>query len=121
MAGTLSMILPRWLVTSLLIATVLQVLGASACWWTWWPERTSQLINQAIIEGRVEDVFSFLGYDASTYGCADIIGNNHKELYRPGDNWGPVLTFYFRGVIGTVSTKTPSKSQYNIGHSNPAA
>jgi hypothetical protein len=33
--------LPRWLVVSLLSASVLTVLGAGAWWWVTWPERTA--------------------------------------------------------------------------------
>jgi hypothetical protein len=34
---------PRWLVVSLLSASVLAVLGAGAWWWVAWPERTATL------------------------------------------------------------------------------
>ena len=33
--------LPRWLLVSLLIASILGVLGAVAWWWVTWPDRTA--------------------------------------------------------------------------------
>jgi hypothetical protein len=36
------MTLPRWLVVSLLIVSLLAVFGAGAWWWVTWPERTAR-------------------------------------------------------------------------------
>jgi hypothetical protein len=45
------MTLPRWLVVSLLSASLLAVLGAGAWWWVTWPVRTITEVERLITAG----------------------------------------------------------------------
>jgi hypothetical protein len=47
--------LPRWLVVTLLSASVLAVLGAGAWWWVTWPARTVNEFFLAMSEERYDD------------------------------------------------------------------
>src|SRR5262245_18233886 len=46
--------LPRWLVVSLLSASVFVVLGAGAWWWVTWPERTINRFLNAAKSGDID-------------------------------------------------------------------
>jgi hypothetical protein len=46
--------LPKWLVSGLLVASVLAVLGFGAWWWAKWPERTLRTFVAFIEDGNLE-------------------------------------------------------------------
>src|SRR5262245_58623028 len=51
---------PRWLLVTLLTASVLAVLGAGAWWWATWPERTAKEFVDAVNVEELERAESVL-------------------------------------------------------------
>jgi hypothetical protein len=55
--------IPRWLVVTLLSASVLAVLGAGAWWWITWPERTARKFVAFVIVQNADGVFEINASD----------------------------------------------------------
>jgi hypothetical protein len=123
--------LPRWLVVSLLIASVLAVVGA-AVWWVTWPERTMREFTTRIAESdwdgvermmglAPQDSFSLIwmvsldGWDnwapanlkAKQRSLQDVI-NGRKE-YRTSRGYTVVAEH------GKVRTEVADDSSYSLG------
>jgi hypothetical protein len=69
--------LPRWLVVSLLSASVLAMLGAGVWWWVTWPERTAAAVPNLVSENRWDELRS-------------IANLNSALAWRTLDNPNPV-------------------------------
>jgi hypothetical protein len=48
--------LPRWLVVSLMNASVIAILGSGTWWWVTWPERTMRAYRDAGEQGRLDEM-----------------------------------------------------------------
>jgi hypothetical protein len=53
---------PRWLLVSLLSASVLAVLGAGAWWWVTWPERTAREFLERLGDGGFVELERLFGW-----------------------------------------------------------
>jgi hypothetical protein len=56
------MTMPRWLVVSLLSASMLAVLGYGAWWWVTWPDRTIRHFKTLVATGRFDDASALIGH-----------------------------------------------------------
>jgi hypothetical protein len=52
---------PRWLVVTMLSASVLAALGAGMKWWLSWPDRTATAFHELVIAGRLHEALHMLG------------------------------------------------------------
>jgi hypothetical protein len=77
--------LPRWLVVSLLAASVLAVLGYGAWWWVTWPERTGREHFELLQQGRFAVAAKMLNPPASYVETIEHESDN--EHMAPGEYW----------------------------------
>jgi hypothetical protein len=79
--------LPRWLVVTLLSASLLAVLGAGAWWWVTWPERTALRFVTCVSMRQIKNVNGLLLIESDRVRrdidvAASLHRFSHGEDYR---------------------------------------
>jgi hypothetical protein len=105
--------LPRWLVVTLLTASLLAVVVAGGWWWVTWPQRTMDVFAKLIAARRIDEANTMIAIPKGrTSGHARFAGEHLRaevkefELQRP--SWIDLLCgrrTFKRGLIVSWDVK----------------
>src|SRR5262245_56278465 len=83
--------LPRWIVTCLLMTSLLAALAAAGWWWVLWPERTAREFQSLLVQQKWDDASAMLFYAGADYPPDTVIawlaGSGRGELRLEAQPW----------------------------------